>query len=693
MAHLIKQYLCCCLPQSRSPQDQSLQDERAPLLNPDILPSAPSRPTQRTTEQQQAERDQLRRILHLAEQRLLSVESSAPFRPVTPTPSPSASKQRSAGSARRKQTTERSLSESSGSTLTASPRRRSRHAHHHEHKDGEAEEEEDVFSSAATVGESPTDRHSRSRSRSRVRVHPAAGDEGAGPLAPIRVVHLDRKTWTEIDPPARGQGSNRPGSSHSMKTLPRHVPGLSALSVETSDEYEDAEAAEGEEVEEEEGASTRFGTVESYQTAREGGWTTATRWTDLSFSGRSGLRRHARDLWSQGDEAAEQQGTKEELTRAIEQLERDIDSWTLPYRGPFTADLGERSDGGDGGGSGKDRAGLSCITSMLHHDFARRDEHSSEVLRNILGYKPSTGAAVVAIAFYLLSAILMHISFFRTFRGHKFMVVLLLGMDAMVAGFVFRILYSNNRTEVGFYLPMQLCILLSPTAFLAINYMLLSRLARALGATRALILPAGLIAKLFVLSDIVSFCLQAFGSGSSASGDADASKKTIVIGLVVQVVSYGLFCLIFLVFGLRVSHVRPDLELERFRWRHCNPFSVRPIGNWKVLYCAIAFSSVGVIIRSIYRVLEYTANDRLASREIYFYILDTLPLWLATTVYVFVWPPRVLKGSRTPVQNPEHIGLVDVYLGSERSSVSTAGKAPPAQIDYVQNDYYGGGYR
>lgn len=120
---------------------------------------------------------------------------------------------------------------------------------------------------------------------------------------------------------------------------------------------------------------------------------------------------------------------------------------------------------------------------------------------------------------------------------------------------------------------------LQPTTYLAINYMLLSRLARALGATKALLLPAGLIAKLFVLSDIVSFVLQAFGSGSSASGDAHASKKvsaaarqldtlrrrncyspdtfrarvqTIVIGLVVQLVSYCIFCLIFLIFGLRV---------------------------------------------------------------------------------------------------------------------------------------------
>lgn len=127
----------------------------------------------------------------------------------------------------------------------------------------------------------------------------------------------------------------------------------------------------------------------------------------------------------------------------------------------------------------------SVLVSSSH--LTRVDSYNKEILRNILGYKPSVGAAVAAIAFYLVSTLLLHVSFFRTFRGHKFMIVLLLGMDgeplestglrsgccsrltlfsllgvtAMIAGFVFRILYSNNLTKVGFYLPMILCILLS----------------------------------------------------------------------------------------------------------------------------------------------------------------------------------------------------------------------------------------
>lgn len=52
-------------------------------------------------------------------------------------------------------------------------------------------------------------------------------------------------------------------------------------------------------------------------------------------------------------------------------------------------------------------------------------------------------------------------------------------------------------------------------------------------------------------------------------------------------------------------------------------------------------------IRSVYRVLEYTEGDALRTHEAYFYVLDTLPLWISTTVYALIWPPRVLAGARS----------------------------------------------
>lgn len=106
-----------------------------------------------------------------------------------------------------------------------------------------------------------------------------------------------------------------------MKTLPSRQgkspvvgAGLSGLSITTtsSDDHDHDDAAEEEDFQDAEegegGRSTRFGTVESYRTAREQGdedWSSTAR----SRSSTNGRRRHARDLWSQ----ASGQGTDEEV--------------------------------------------------------------------------------------------------------------------------------------------------------------------------------------------------------------------------------------------------------------------------------------------------------------------------------------------------------------------------------------------
>lgn len=111
-----------------------------------------------------------------------------------------------------------------------------------------------------------------------------------------------------------------------MKTLPSRqggkspvAAGLSGLSITTTsssdhDDDDDDAAEEDDFQDAEEGArtrsSTRFGTVESYRTAREQGdedWST----TKRSRDGRR--RRHARDLWSQ----ASGKGTEEEVSPSL----------------------------------------------------------------------------------------------------------------------------------------------------------------------------------------------------------------------------------------------------------------------------------------------------------------------------------------------------------------------------------------
>ncbi|GAA5836362.1 hypothetical protein JCM9279_000364 [Rhodotorula babjevae] len=280
MNSLVRQYLCCCLPAPRRDEDE----ERAPLLNPDILPEAPPRPQGRSTEEQQRERESLQRILEHATDRLINVESLAAFRSSRPE-----------------------------STLSTVP------------------------STSSSPSASPARRRKKRPASSTWR--PPMDDT---PLAPVRVVQLGRN-WEEV-PTAAGKAAQagwaRPASSHSMRTLPRgggRGAGVGAgpgrrrerLGGDTDEEIGGAEEGEGgldgeESVDGEGEADSQFGTVASYRTARSSGGT-------------------VRGLWS-SDGAGEVE-VDEELSHAIAALESSIDDWSLPGGlGPFVAELGNNDD-------------------------------------------------------------------------------------------------------------------------------------------------------------------------------------------------------------------------------------------------------------------------------------------------------------------------------------------------------------
>ncbi|GAA5892618.1 hypothetical protein JCM8208_005864 [Rhodotorula glutinis] len=222
MTSFLRQYLCCCLPSARPDEDP----ERAPLLNPDILPEARPRPQGRSTEEQQRERESLQRILEHATERLINVESLAAFRPSRPE-----------------------------STLSAAP------------------------STSSSPSASPA-RHRKKRPASST-WRPPMDDT---PLAPVRVVHLGRN-WEEV-PAAAGnlgqQGWTRPASSHSMRTLPRGGGGAGRRhgqrGGDTDEEMGDVEEGEagleeGTSADGEGEGDSQFGTVASYRTARSSGGT------------------------------------------------------------------------------------------------------------------------------------------------------------------------------------------------------------------------------------------------------------------------------------------------------------------------------------------------------------------------------------------------------------------------------------
>ncbi|KAF7344190.1 hypothetical protein MVEN_01709400 [Mycena venus] len=279
------------------------------------------------------------------------------------------------------------------------------------------------------------------------------------------------------------------------------------------------------------------------------------------------------------------------------------------------------------------------------------------------GFVPKKSLSYIAFFSYGISGLVHWIHFFSVPPRRPFMITLPLGMTAMAAGFVLRVKYANPPFSLGTYVIMDLFILLSPCFYLATDYMLLSHLATTFDeevSTRCLLIRHSRITKIFVWSDVATFLLQSGGGGLTAMKNAklaDLGNKIALVGLILQAVSFGLFTTVLVVFAWRMSEHFPDL----WRPKKARPFKVfsrQPIDDWRILVYIMFATCVAILIRSIFRVAEFAGgyNGTIATHEGYFYAFDTLPLWLAMSLYCVVWPARALAkryeqlelGSRQP---------------------------------------------
>lgn len=233
--------------------------------------------------------------------------------------------------------------------------------------------------------------------------------------------------------------------------------------------------------------------------------------------------------------------------------------------------------------------------------------------------------------------------------------------------------------------------MLSPCGFIATNYMILGRLARHLGHGDYLFISPTRVTTVFVWSDVTTFLIQAAGGGISTGNSHAAATlgsnvssifnhspvvtdrwrplllQLFVAGLGIQLASYLLFTSLFLSFLYRVRSKSP----ETWTSFHEGQSSQRWWRDWRGFAFAIFISSVGVIvsihesmrprshqypltlhcsslqrlqIRSIFRVIEGTQGyfGPLATNQAAFFLLDSLPLFIAVSIYIPFWPGQFI---------------------------------------------------
>ncbi|KIE03658.1 RTM1-like protein, partial [Metarhizium majus ARSEF 297] len=255
--------------------------------------------------------------------------------------------------------------------------------------------------------------------------------------------------------------------------------------------------------------------------------------------------------------------------------------------------------------------------------------------KDVWMYNPSFALAVIGTIVYgLIFIAITYLTFFR-YRAWYFTVVVV-GAAVEVAGYVLRAYSAKNHTILVPFVMTLTFTVLAPVFVAAGNYLLISRLIRAVlppSHHRLLGVPGKRLTPIFVVCDVVSFLIQGSGSGIASSDNWQGEKEKIgryvlIGGLSFQLVAFGLFLCVFRRFHVLANRMaRPEA----------------PTG-WQQVVLSVYISSVLIMVRCIYRVCEFAEgmNGYAFRTEWLFWVFETLPMIGAIGIFVIYHPSRFL---------------------------------------------------
>ncbi|KAK3828051.1 MAG: RTA1 like protein-domain-containing protein [Benniella sp.] len=277
--------------------------------------------------------------------------------------------------------------------------------------------------------------------------------------------------------------------------------------------------------------------------------------------------------------------------------------------------------------------------------------------RSILRYEPSLPGNII---FGILFAIL-GILFSYHIHKHKdrWALCLPIGAIASALGYFLKLALDPDNFSLMLYVLQNALIVISPCAFLAFNYMLYGRFITAIDPifdihspkqnakmtkSRFSFIPPRIVGRTFVWSDVITFLVQMAAGGMQAAGSKGGPSLSklgynlFLAGVTIQGISYCLFTVLLTVALKRlIDDRRTNPVLRGNTWMGLDR-------NTTLIVAGLYISSLFIIIRSIYRIVEFAEgyDGYLIGQEVYLFVLDAAPLAIAIGVFAFIWPPVLL---------------------------------------------------
>ncbi|KAM0449315.1 hypothetical protein ACHAO4_007662 [Trichoderma viride] len=275
---------------------------------------------------------------------------------------------------------------------------------------------------------------------------------------------------------------------------------------------------------------------------------------------------------------------------------------------------------------------MDTTTQLLGGALIARDTSSSLDEFKLYHYDPSIGGAVAFVLLFLGT------TSFHTYQSFRtrcwFVIPFIIGGIFEFIGYAARCASAKESPNwtLGPYITQSLLLLVAPALFAATIYMELGRIISLVDGESHCLIRKKWLTKIFVFGDTLSFLLQGGGGGYQASGTASALETgahIIIVGLFVQLAFFGFFIVVAVKFHLSISRVSTIRLHNELSWeKHMN---------------ALYVASVLIMIRSIFRVVEYLQgfNGYLLHHEAYLYIFDALLMFLVMVLLNVVHPSEL----------------------------------------------------
>ncbi|GFN19173.1 RTA1 domain-containing protein [Aspergillus tubingensis] len=256
---------------------------------------------------------------------------------------------------------------------------------------------------------------------------------------------------------------------------------------------------------------------------------------------------------------------------------------------------------------------------------------------NVWGYNPSVPAAAIFLILFLI-ATTWH-SYLMMRANSWYWIPFVIGGIFQVIGYIARIAGHNHETSILIFSIQNLTILLAPALYAASIYMVLGRVISGLRGQHLSIIPVKWLTKIFVMGDVLSFMAQCAGGGMMASGGSKAGIQITIVGLIIQLIFFGIFLVTAAVFHKRkLRESSSEMGDETL-------ISASSELHWTTLLGALYAVGILILIRSLYRVIEFIDGygGYIMSHEAFLYVFDALLMSSAMFIMVRYHPSFTLR--------------------------------------------------